>query len=162
MHSSKVRAANSACSSSIISGGANANRVFSRAQQQDAFLERAVHDASRENRARAPSSSGRGRFRRRSSILCREHRRRFCAAQANPPCGSSEIHRCAGRSQCIAFRASPSSTSAAATQTGLPPKVEACAPGFQSIRLARAIVAESGMPEAIPFATQRMSGSIPA
>ena len=46
--------------------------------------------------------------------------------------------------------------------TGLPPKVEACAPGFQSITLARAIVAQSGMPEAMPLATQIMSGSIPA
>ena len=36
--------------------------------------------------------------------------------------------------------------SAAATQTGLPPNVEACAPGGQSITWIRAIVAESGMP----------------
>ena len=52
--------------------------------------------------------------------------------------------------------------SAAATQTGLPPNVEACAPGGQSITLAGAIIAESGMPEAMPLATHRMSGSIPA
>ena len=50
----------------------------------------------------------------------------------------------------------------AAMQTGLPPKVEACAPGFQFITFARAMMALSGMPEAIPFAVQMMSGSIPA
>ena len=37
-------------------------------------------------------------------------------------------------------------------QTGLPPNVDACAPGFQSITLARAIIALSGMPEAMPLA----------
>ena len=43
--------------------------------------------------------------------------------------------------------------SAAAIHTGFPPNVEACAPGFQSITLWRAITAQSGMPLAIPFAT---------
>ena len=47
-------------------------------------------------------------------------------------------------------------------QTGLPPNVDACAPGFQSMTLAFAMMALSGMPEAIPFAVQIMSGSIPA
>ena len=56
----------------------------------------------------------------------------------------------------------PIVASEAAMQTGLPPNVEACAPGFQSITLPRAIIALSGMPDAIPFAVQMISGSIPA
>ena len=50
----------------------------------------------------------------------------------------------------------------AAMATGLPPKVEACAPGFQFITSAFAITALSGMPEAMPFAVQIMSGTTPA
>ena len=52
-------------------------------------------------------------------------------------------------------------TRAAAQATGLPPKVEACAPGGQVIRSARATVAPSGMPLAIPLATVKMSGTTP-
>ena len=52
--------------------------------------------------------------------------------------------------------------SAAAMATGFPPNVEACAPGFQSITSAFAITALSGIPDAIPFATQMISGSTPA
>ena len=47
----------------------------------------------------------------------------------------------------------------AATQTGLPPNVEACEPGFQSMISARATVAPKGMPLAMPFARVMMSGS---
>src|SRR5206468_4187835 len=49
-------------------------------------------------------------------------------------------------------------TRPAAHATGFPPKVEACAPGGQLITSARAMVAESGIPLAMPFATARMSG----
>ena len=65
-----------------------------------------------------------------------------------------------------AFFMSPSSNSAivasaAAQHTGLPPNVEACAPGGQVIRSARATVAPSGIPLAIPLATARISGTAP-
>ena len=46
-------------------------------------------------------------------------------------------------------------------QTGLPPKVEACEPGTQSMISARLIMTPSGMPEAMPFAMQTMSGCTP-
>ena len=46
-------------------------------------------------------------------------------------------------------------------QTGLPPNVEAWLPGGQSISSARAIIAPSGMPLAIPLARQTMSGTMP-
>src|ERR1039458_5041873 len=49
-------------------------------------------------------------------------------------------------------------TSAAAQATGFPPKVEACAPGPHFIRSARAIVAPSGSPLAMPLATVMISG----
>src|ERR1017187_10378757 len=49
-------------------------------------------------------------------------------------------------------------TSAAAQATGLPPKVEACAPGPQRIRSARATVAPNGSPLAMPLATVMISG----
>ena len=63
----------------------------------------------------------------------------------------------------IYFDSSRSSVaSEAAMHTGFPPKVEACAPRVQSITSARAIIALNGIPEAIPFAVQMMSGSIPA
>ena len=52
-------------------------------------------------------------------------------------------------------------SSAAAQATGLPPKVEACAPGPQSISSARATVTPSGKPEAMPLAVTRMSGTTP-
>jgi len=52
--------------------------------------------------------------------------------------------------------------SAAAMHTGFPPNVVPCAPGFQRITLSLAMMAPSGMPLAMPFAQQRMSGSIPA
>ena len=51
--------------------------------------------------------------------------------------------------------------SAAATATGLPPKVEACAPGAQSMMSARAIIALNGSPLAMPFAVVKMSGATP-
>ena len=41
-----------------------------------------------------------------------------------------------------------------AMHTGLPPNVDACAPGFQSIKSARATHAPSGKPDAMPFAMQ--------
>ena len=47
---------------------------------------------------------------------------------------------------------------AAAMATGFPPKVEACAPGFQSIKPARATHAPKGRPDAMPFASVTMSG----
>ena len=50
-------------------------------------------------------------------------------------------------------------TSAAAHETGLPPKVEAWAPGGQVIRSARATVAPKGMPLAIPLARAITSGT---
>jgi hypothetical protein len=43
----------------------------------------------------------------------------------------------------------------------LPPKVLACVPGGQSITSARAQQTPSGMPEAMPLAVARMSGSTP-
>ena len=51
--------------------------------------------------------------------------------------------------------------SAAAIETGLPPKVDACAPGGQFMTSARATVAPSGMPLAIPFAIVTISGTTP-
>ena len=51
--------------------------------------------------------------------------------------------------------------SAAAMQTGLPPNVEACEPGTQSMISAFAMMMPSGMPLAIPLAMQTMSGSTP-
>ena len=45
--------------------------------------------------------------------------------------------------------------------TGLPPKVDACEPGTQSMISERVIVMPSGMPDARPFAMQTMSGSTP-
>ena len=42
--------------------------------------------------------------------------------------------------------------SAAAIATGLPPKVDACEPGTQSMISARDIITPSGMPEAMPLA----------
>ena len=50
---------------------------------------------------------------------------------------------------------------AAAHDTGLPPKVEPCAPIGHVMRSARAIMAASGIPLAIPFPASRMSGSTP-
>ena len=50
---------------------------------------------------------------------------------------------------------------AAAHDTGLPPKVLACAPGGHDITSARARQTPSGMPEAIPFAQATMSGCTP-
>ena len=51
--------------------------------------------------------------------------------------------------------------SAAAIETGLPPKVEACEPGTQSMISARLMQTPSGMPLAMPLAMQTMSGSTP-
>jgi hypothetical protein len=50
---------------------------------------------------------------------------------------------------------------AAAHETGLPPNVEPWWPACQVMSSARAIAAEMGMPEAMPFAVHRMSGSTP-
>ena len=50
---------------------------------------------------------------------------------------------------------------AAAIDTGLPPKVEACEPGTQSMISAFDIMMPSGIPLAIPLALQTMSGSTP-
>ena len=50
---------------------------------------------------------------------------------------------------------------AAAMQTGLPPKVEACDPGTQFMMSALVSVIESGIPDAMPFAMQIMSGCTP-
>src|SRR5258708_3658741 len=49
--------------------------------------------------------------------------------------------------------------SAAAMQTGLPPKVEACEPGTQSMTSARAMVIPNGIPDAVPFAIVTISAS---
>ena len=54
-----------------------------------------------------------------------------------------------------------SSYMAAAMATGFPPNVEAWAPGFQSIKSARATHKPSGKPEAIPLAMQTMSAFTP-
>ncbi len=51
--------------------------------------------------------------------------------------------------------------SAAATATGFPPKVDACEPGGQSMMSARAIMALSGSPLAMPFALVKISGATP-
>ena len=51
--------------------------------------------------------------------------------------------------------------SAAATATGFPPKVEACAPGGQFMISARAIMALSGNPLAMPLAVVKISGATP-
>ena len=51
--------------------------------------------------------------------------------------------------------------SAAAMQTGLPPKVLACEPGTQSMISALVMQMPSGMPDAMPLAMQTMSGSTP-
>ena len=52
--------------------------------------------------------------------------------------------------------------SAAARHTGFPPNVVPCEPGFHRITLSLATIAPSGIPLAMPFAEQSMSGSIPA
>ena len=52
-------------------------------------------------------------------------------------------------------------SSAATQDTGLPAKVEACAPGSQSIISAFATQAPSGNPAAMPFAIAITSGSMP-
>src|SRR5579862_8025279 len=57
------------------------------------------------------------------------------------------------------FSSNSSVTRPAAHATGLPPKVDACAPGGQLISSARAMVAPSGSPLAIPLATARISGA---
>ena len=49
----------------------------------------------------------------------------------------------------------------AAAQTGFPANVEPCAPGGQVQTESRAMKAPIGMPEAIPLAVVRMSGSTP-
>ncbi len=51
--------------------------------------------------------------------------------------------------------------SAAAMHTGLPPKVDACDPGTQSMISALLMHTLSGMPLAMPLATVIMSGSTP-
>ena len=51
--------------------------------------------------------------------------------------------------------------SAARQLTGLPPNVLAWLPLGQSITSALAMIAPSGIPLAIPFAQQTMSGSTP-
>ena len=51
--------------------------------------------------------------------------------------------------------------SAAAIDIGFPPNVDACDPGFQSMISARVIQIPSGIPLAMPFAIQTMSGSTP-
>ena len=61
----------------------------------------------------------------------------------------------------LAISSSSSSSmvaSAAEIQTGFPPKVDACAPGFQLMISARATVADRGMPLAIPLASVTISG----
>ena len=50
---------------------------------------------------------------------------------------------------------------AAAQLTGLPPKVEPCAPADHVIRCSRAIIAPIGIPEARPLAVRITSGSTP-
>ncbi len=60
------------------------------------------------------------------------------------------------------FSTRSSVTSAAAQHTGLPPKVEPCAPLSHFMMLSRAMIAPSGMPLASPFAVSRMSGSTPS
>ena len=47
---------------------------------------------------------------------------------------------------------------AAAMQMGLPPKVLACEPGTQSMTSAFAMQMPNGIPLAMPFAMQTMSG----
>jgi hypothetical protein len=139
----------------------HANRIFARAQQKQTLSRSADPRSLRGNRRRAPWSFGRVRSRRRSSTLAAHvaddsvPRRpiRHAAHQKFADARAFSMYSVSSKSMVA---------SAAATQTGLPPKVEACAPGFQSIKLARAIVAESGMPEAIPLATHKMSGSMPA
>ena len=72
--------------------------------------------------------------------------------------------RCSIFSPTVAALAMPSRSrmsmvaSAAAIETGLPPKVEAWEPGTQSMISARAMQMPSGMPEAMPLAMQTMSG----
>ncbi len=59
------------------------------------------------------------------------------------------------------FSITSSVASAAAMHTGFPPNVDACDPGTQSISSALLTVTPSGMPEAMPFAMQTMSGCTP-
>ena len=61
----------------------------------------------------------------------------------------------------FSFSITSSVASAAAMHTGFPPKVEACEPGTQSMISARVMVTQSGMPDAIPLATQTISGCTP-
>src|SRR5260370_1285494 len=59
------------------------------------------------------------------------------------------------------FSITSSVASAAAIQTGFPPKVDACEPGTQSMISALLMVMPSGIPDAMPFAMQTMSGCTP-
>src|ERR1700730_18575342 len=56
------------------------------------------------------------------------------------------------------FSITSSVASAAAMQTGLPPKVDACEPGPQSMMSALLMVMPRGIPEAMPLAMQPMAG----
>ena len=84
--------------------------------------------------------------------LCFAGQSRICCRINSPICAAFAMYSCSS-SAIVA--------SDAAIATGLPPNVEACAPGFQVMMFAFAIVALKGMPDAIPF-VQIMSGSIPA
>ena len=114
---------------------------------------------SRSSGGRFAASPGPSPARCRSSAPARARRPPKGSAPASPRMRSI---RCAPMR--AAFSTSPCSSSsmvasAAAQATGLPPKVEACAPGGQLIRSARATVAPSGMPLAMPLATAKMSGT---
>ena len=77
---------------------------------------------------------------------------------ASQPCASACGCRLREILANLRFSITSSVASAAAMQTGFPPKVEACEPGIQSMISARHMVMPSGMPDAIPFAMQIMSG----
>ena len=84
---------------------------------------------------------------------------------SGPASGRSPASACSPRAAALSTRP-PSSSSivarAAAQATGLPPYVEPCAPGpHDSSSSARATIAPSGIPDAMPLAASRMSGSTP-
>ena len=133
--------------------------VVARAQHQQAALEGQLDHPVAQLRAPSPWSPGRAPARCRSSAPGRARRPRSGSAPANRACGPSGARPCARRSPPVPSSSSAMVASAAAQATGLPPNVEACAPGGQVIRSARATVAPSGMPLAIPLATARMSGT---
>ena len=151
--SSKIRRPVAACSRLITSGG-DIRIVESPARSVE-------QPAVEARRSRPRRRSRRRRTRRRSSA--RGRARPGSAAAARPAPAARPAGRRRRRARCPparlgsgrSWRAPPRTT------TGFPPYVEPCAPIAHVIRSARAIIAPSGMPLAMPLPASTMSGSTP-